>query len=768
MLATPDKNPFAVLRTLGYADLVPIIPPNAPISPRSTLAMRVGKSSDSRGKAPGIRLPNGEWCSFNWRQISPDERDLQRWHAMGAGVGIKTGDGLVAIDADATSPEHAKIIRDIIEQHIGPVPTRIGRAPKALYLCRTNPDFLYRRIEFGEPRDNTRDRVEILAEGRQFVAHGIHPKTNRPYQWPHQLVPKENLPLVPPETLTSLMEALRQALPQATEVKAEGGGEPVNQDILRGEPETVRKAVAAIPNTSEHFGSRESYRDFGYAIKAAVSDQNLAFEIFKDWCGRWQGGINEPETVRADWNRMKPPFRRGASWLFETAAKLGDGSFTQATPWFEPVEETKIFNQDDRPKPSGIFATPAREIDPSKIPPRETIYGGHYVRQFVSTTVAPSKVGKSSLGIVEALAMATGRNLLGTQPKGLSRVWIWNGEDPIEEIERRVAAAMLHYKITWADLNGNLFINSGRQTEIILATSTRAGTTIAAPAVNQLKATIEANRIDVVMIDPFVSSHRVSENDNGAIDAVVKKWAAIASDTHAAIELVHHVRKLNGSEVTVEDGRGAVALLAASRSARALTRMTKLEATKLGLSAVARRLFRFAETSSNLALPPVNETSQWLELASVSLDNGPGEDAIDRRMNGDSVGVVRLFDMPAEAERLMGELVNLELLGGGSGGMGAEAQALAELASGRFMATRRAGDAWAGQVLCRAYRLDAEEPETQAKVKLVLRTWIAQGKLQEVSRPDDRGRPRSYLIVPEAALPPSEGPGDDSELSLFG
>jgi hypothetical protein len=50
------------------------------------------------------------------------------------------------------------------------------------------------------------------------------------------------------------------------------------------------------------------------------------------------------------------------------------------------------------------------------IPPREWLYGRHYQRGVVSGTVAPGGRGKSSLVMVEAVAMATCRNLLGEQP----------------------------------------------------------------------------------------------------------------------------------------------------------------------------------------------------------------------------------------------------------------------------------------------------------------------------------------------------------------
>src|SRR5215217_1678029 len=61
-----------------------------------------------------------------------------------------------------------------------------------------------------------------------------------------------------------------------------------------------------------------------------------------------------------------------------------------------------------------IKATPFRWCDPRTIPSREWVYGSHYVRRFLSTTVAPGGVGKSSLTIVEALAICTGQTLLGS------------------------------------------------------------------------------------------------------------------------------------------------------------------------------------------------------------------------------------------------------------------------------------------------------------------------------------------------------------------
>ena len=50
------------------------------------------------------------------------------------------------------------------------------------------------------------------------------------------------------------------------------------------------------------------------------------------------------------------------------------------------------------------------------------------LRQQVSVTVAPGGIGKSSNGIVEALAMVTGRPLTREWVQGPMRVWLYNLE----------------------------------------------------------------------------------------------------------------------------------------------------------------------------------------------------------------------------------------------------------------------------------------------------------------------------------------------------
>jgi RecA-family ATPase len=110
--------------------------------------------------------------------------------------------------------------------------------------------------------------------------------------------------------------------------------------------------------------------------------------------------------------------------------------------------------------------------DPSKLPVRDWLYGKHLIRRHVSATIASGAVGKTSLKIVEALALVTGRALLGQAvPKRLN-VWLFNLEDDMIELRRRVSAAMIHYNIKPAEIGDRLHID-GEKSLVITKTTRR-------------------------------------------------------------------------------------------------------------------------------------------------------------------------------------------------------------------------------------------------------------------------------------------------------
>lgn len=381
-----------------------------------------------------------------------------------------------------------------------------------------------------------------------------------------------------------------------------------------------------------------------------------------------------------------------------------------------------------------LRATPWTFIDPRNIPPRRWIYGRHYIRSYVSVTVSPGGVGKTSKSIVEALSMATGRDLLGETVHERARVWLWNGEDPREELDRRIAAACTLYDIRAEDVDGWLFRDSGRDQPIVSATQTRDGTKIAVPVMDAMIDTIRANKIDVVIIDPFISSHAITENDNVAMDAVIKRfWAPIIDKTNCSVELIHHAKKTGGNEVTAESARGAVALIGAARSAIALNPMTQEEANRAN---VENRHLYFRATDAKANMAPREEKSRWYKLVSVDL----GNDTPDRP--SDHIGVATSWKWP---DTLAGVTVS-DLLA-----------VQREISAGQYKDSSQAAS-WAGHAVAKVMGLDPNDPREREKIKSCLKAWKASGALSVEHREDDDRKRRPFVVVGEWAYPTeSEG-----------
>jgi AAA domain len=82
--------------------------------------------------------------------------------------------------------------------------------------------------------------------------------------------------------------------------------------------------------------------------------------------------------------------------------------------------------------------------------------------------------------------------------------------------------------VSWF-IGERLFVDSGRDQPLVIAVPLKAGgAMILAPVVESLIAEIVARQVDVIVIDPFVSSHKVAENDNGAMDTVINEWGRVA------------------------------------------------------------------------------------------------------------------------------------------------------------------------------------------------------------------------------------------------
>ena len=213
----------------------------------------------------------------------------------------------------------------------------------------------------------------------------------------------------------------------------------------------------------------------------------------------WRGRYGDTERERA-WEAMAGGIRSQSS--AGTGADANSGAGTGAGAAGSPG---------GAPRPN-LSATPYEWIEPADIPPWDWLYRRLLVRKFVTATVAPGGLGKSSLIAAEAVAQVSGMDLIGVRPKECLRVWLWNLEDPQEETQRKMQAVAKHYGLGPEAIGDRLFVDSGRDQSLVVATMTRDGPMIVRPVIDALVKEIIDNQIDVLIIDPFVSCHEVPEH----------------------------------------------------------------------------------------------------------------------------------------------------------------------------------------------------------------------------------------------------------------
>jgi hypothetical protein len=244
--------------------------------------------------------------------------------------------------------------------------------------------------------------------------------------------------------------------------------------------------------------------------------------------------------------------------------------------------------------------------------------------------------------------------------------------------------------------------------------------------VDSLVEQIIQRKIDIIKIDPFVSCHEASENDNQAMDLIVKEWGRVADRANCAVELYDHTRKMGGTEteVTVESSRGGKAKTDACRVVRAINRMTKDEGTKAGIEN-HRLYFKTFNDKANLQ-PPADKT-EWFELVSVDLGNGP--------LNGpgDSVGVVTKWEWPDPLAGMTGADFD---------------KVAASIRAGKWRESPQASK-WVGRAVAEALDLNADNKADKAKIIGMLKVWRSTGSLIVVEDKDENRIVKKFIEVKE-------------------
>ena len=581
------------------------------------------------GKAPKVTgwqmMTNvGPGTVRDWEESYPDHLNtgLLAGHTPGLDIDILDRAAAQAVEA---------LVREWFKGK-GKILVRTGRAPKRLIPFRVVEPFRKKAIAFiptvtpaGEER---REKIELLADGQQFVAFGVHPDTGRPYTWRGGEPGK-----VKPEDLPQLDEAEAEALVEAAanlliskhgyarnapdDARAPGtGSKPgsAEERLLNVDPsirhELIMQLVDAIPNdTVDHGGDWIAVL---HGIKGASGDPDWGKIIWLAYCARWTKGEADPDEDERVWNtaRLGDGFS-GIRQLLELAWRAGTPEAIAAVEAVKLARAQEAFkdppddlpdNDDPEPAPArdpwsrlraelhwsgadrarnsgsgiawrepgiAVFGSESREGMPRD---RAWITDRH-VRGYITTTNGLPTAGKSFLSVTFANAIATERHDLA----GLDRierpgavVIIAADSEGAEEFQRKDAAFRQYHGLTNADFKHQIFIFDapGPFVEMRARTGTWGPSRWIIEQAPKLARMREDNKLALIVVDTLLG---VSGGGNTAdavdMQAIIDVAKTLATVLDCAVEIINHLTK-GGAKAdpgSMDAGLGARPITATAR-----------------------------------------------------------------------------------------------------------------------------------------------------------------------------------------------------------
>ena len=389
-------------------------------------------NTNSAGKRPTM-------AAWQTDCLAAGPREIESWskaQRLNTNTGILCGE-VVGVDVDVLDEALSeKLAARAVEMFGHTSLQRIGRAPKMLLVYRvetpheklSTPDLI-----FGEdPTDkNAKAKVELLAQGQQFVAFGIHPDTKAPYAWPEKSpldVQLSDVPLVTLELLKQFVEeaeAVLRAAGARTKAEIKDGAKAQKQwekdqkkadkeskerkteveketkkrekqgyaaaGICPGEKpsrEKIASALRRIPNDLDY----DEWIKIGFALYGELGEAGR--DLWEAWSATYTG--NDPKVSAAKWTSFKNGrsvciatlfwhARKNGWWWKERHPSSGVGNTTRDANETAPSEDLPTIEIKD-----GQLSELATKAETLLIDAGVPIYqrGGELVRPIIETVDA--------------------------------------------------------------------------------------------------------------------------------------------------------------------------------------------------------------------------------------------------------------------------------------------------------------------------------------------------------------------------------------------
>ena len=270
-----------------------------------------------------------------WSTIEANEFHIENWersYSAAVSTGLCCNRHYFAVDIDIVSDaDLARAVMAVAFDKLGYTPfVRVGQAPKLLLVYRQEPGSIASIKRYAACGSG--DLVEILGNGKQFIAFGIHPKTGEPYKWISEANPldhgPDDAPLVSQADVDAFLDAVHTVMPLGTpERTGKHGGNGGDQPYTRNAEGLVTDGRERLLRDCIWEAARDMWIAQQPLEVQALADEGWLLFIGRAWLEdqKWSIGdaiYNARSTIRR--------LRDGTITL--------DEDFADADPFFASVE----------------------------------------------------------------------------------------------------------------------------------------------------------------------------------------------------------------------------------------------------------------------------------------------------------------------------------------------------------------------------------------------------------------------------------------------
>ena len=262
---------------------------------------------------PGTKKPVGN----DWPNTEANEKIIQGWARNGyanGNIGILARD-TPAVDIDVYDAEIAGQMEEWMLRNFGDdLLVRVGQAPKRLLMFRARTPFKKMECVYKDTKGKEH-RIEVLGDGQQYLAYGVHPDTGKEYTWTSLdeplYVPARDLPEISGEDIGLIFDKFEAMAKEA------GWSRVRRSDTLRESSsdtsdsfetakrvvpmtlEDVKSTLDYVPNNDENY---DRYLDIGFALHHQFGGSSEGLELWHEWAK--QSAKYDGHDLNTRWESM--------------------------------------------------------------------------------------------------------------------------------------------------------------------------------------------------------------------------------------------------------------------------------------------------------------------------------------------------------------------------------------------------------------------------------------------------------------------------------